>query len=169
MLLGGLWHGASWNFVFWGFLHGAALALHRAWRAMLPRLIVPRIIATPLTTLFAILCWVPFRAPSSEAARAMFAALFGLGAGRNVWLPAVLGWSLLLVIAGHVAGAALERGGMRRLLSAIDAEHRSDAITGTYLVLGVRSIAGAFVVAAAILSVYYFGALETSPFIYFRF
>ena len=32
MLLGGLWHGASWNFVLWGFLHGAMLASHRLWR-----------------------------------------------------------------------------------------------------------------------------------------
>jgi D-alanyl-lipoteichoic acid acyltransferase DltB (MBOAT superfamily) len=31
MLLGGLWHGASWNFVFWGGLHGAALAIHKGW------------------------------------------------------------------------------------------------------------------------------------------
>jgi D-alanyl-lipoteichoic acid acyltransferase DltB (MBOAT superfamily) len=31
MLLGGLWHGASWNFVLWGFLHGAVLVLHRAY------------------------------------------------------------------------------------------------------------------------------------------
>src|SRR5205814_1229922 len=29
MLLGGLWHGASWNFIFWGFLHGAALAIEK--------------------------------------------------------------------------------------------------------------------------------------------
>lgn len=31
MLLGGLWHGASWNFVFWGGLHGCALACHKLW------------------------------------------------------------------------------------------------------------------------------------------
>jgi alginate O-acetyltransferase complex protein AlgI len=31
MLLGGLWHGASWTFVFWGGFHGLLLALHRAW------------------------------------------------------------------------------------------------------------------------------------------
>jgi alginate O-acetyltransferase complex protein AlgI len=36
MLLGGLWHGASWNFVFWGGLHGAALAMHKAWTALNP-------------------------------------------------------------------------------------------------------------------------------------
>jgi alginate O-acetyltransferase complex protein AlgI len=32
MLLGGLWHGASWNFVLWGFMHGAMLTTHRMWR-----------------------------------------------------------------------------------------------------------------------------------------
>jgi len=32
MLLGGLWHGASWAFIFWGFLHGSMLVLHRLFR-----------------------------------------------------------------------------------------------------------------------------------------
>ncbi len=35
MLLGGLWHGASWNFVVWGAIHGAALCVHKAWRQFL--------------------------------------------------------------------------------------------------------------------------------------
>ncbi len=37
MLLGGLWHGASWNFVFWGGFHGVALALHKAYLRYLGR------------------------------------------------------------------------------------------------------------------------------------
>jgi D-alanyl-lipoteichoic acid acyltransferase DltB (MBOAT superfamily) len=32
MILGGLWHGASWNFVIWGALHGLALAVTRMWQ-----------------------------------------------------------------------------------------------------------------------------------------
>lgn len=36
MFLCGLWHGASWNFVFWGGLHGGSLAIHRAWMAWDP-------------------------------------------------------------------------------------------------------------------------------------
>jgi D-alanyl-lipoteichoic acid acyltransferase DltB (MBOAT superfamily) len=32
MLLGGLWHGAAWTFVFWGALHGGGLVLERWWR-----------------------------------------------------------------------------------------------------------------------------------------
>lgn len=31
MLLGGFWHGASWNFILWGALHGVALAVHKIW------------------------------------------------------------------------------------------------------------------------------------------
>ncbi|WP_433931384.1 MBOAT family protein [Sorangium cellulosum] len=37
MLLGGLWHGASWNFVFWGFLHGLGLAVTRAFQRAVRR------------------------------------------------------------------------------------------------------------------------------------
>ena len=36
MLLCGLWHGASWNFVFWGGLHGVALAVHKGWKTLNP-------------------------------------------------------------------------------------------------------------------------------------
>lgn len=36
MLLCGLWHGASWNFVFWGGLHGISLAIHRVWTVWAP-------------------------------------------------------------------------------------------------------------------------------------
>ncbi len=36
MLLCGLWHGASWNFVFWGGLHGFSLAIHKGWNAWNP-------------------------------------------------------------------------------------------------------------------------------------
>ena len=37
MFLGGLWHGASWNFVFWGMLHGVALAAHKFWMGITGR------------------------------------------------------------------------------------------------------------------------------------
>src|SRR5262249_12185456 len=36
MVLCGLWHGASWNFVLWGAIHGVSLALHRGWKAWNP-------------------------------------------------------------------------------------------------------------------------------------
>jgi alginate O-acetyltransferase complex protein AlgI len=36
MLLGGMWHGASWSFLLWGALHGAYLIVHRAWSCSIP-------------------------------------------------------------------------------------------------------------------------------------
>ena len=37
MFLGGLWHGASWNFVLWGLFHGVALAFHKMWMMLTGR------------------------------------------------------------------------------------------------------------------------------------
>lgn len=84
MLLGGLWHGASWMFVIWGGLHGAYLSLERLFRARIPadrlsaRLHVRYLLA--LGT-FAAVCitWVFFRARSVESAWGILSAMFGAG------------------------------------------------------------------------------------------
>jgi alginate O-acetyltransferase complex protein AlgI len=64
MLLGGLWHGASWAFILWGGLHGAALIFHREWVRLAGARLVSAVtwIAVPLTFLWVLLAWVPFRA-----------------------------------------------------------------------------------------------------------
>lgn len=76
MLLGGLWHGASWNFVVWGGLHGAYLVVHRVWRAQaVPRLperavhsLPYRLTAWMLTFACVSLAWVFFRAKGFDDA-----------------------------------------------------------------------------------------------------
>ena len=66
MVLGGLWHGASWTFVLWGAMHGIALIIHREWSrvtaAMAGVAKVMKFIAVPLTVFWVLLTWVPFRA-----------------------------------------------------------------------------------------------------------
>jgi len=71
MVLGGLWHGASWNFVVWGTLHGGALAVTRMWqRARGGKLAAAadppwmRWLATLATFHFVCLAWIFFRAPT---------------------------------------------------------------------------------------------------------
>jgi D-alanyl-lipoteichoic acid acyltransferase DltB (MBOAT superfamily) len=72
MLLGGLWHGASWNFVIWGALHGAGLAVTRMWQRARPSApadsgqpgFVAGLLPTFLTFQFVCLAWVFFRAPT---------------------------------------------------------------------------------------------------------
>jgi alginate O-acetyltransferase complex protein AlgI len=64
MLLGGLWHGASWAFIVWGGLHGIALIFHREWtqRANPALLSGVKWMAIPLTFYWVLITWVPFRA-----------------------------------------------------------------------------------------------------------
>jgi alginate O-acetyltransferase complex protein AlgI len=70
MLLGGLWHGAAWNFVVWGAMHGAALAVERELRRFLPA--APRAPAVVLGMAFTFwwVCatWIVFRAPDFATA-----------------------------------------------------------------------------------------------------
>ncbi len=87
MGLGGLWHGASINFVIWGLLHGAALVVERVfakaritWPARAPAL--SAVLAWLITFHFVSATWVFFRSPSLEATQAYFATL---AAGDTGW------------------------------------------------------------------------------------
>lgn len=77
MLLGGLWHGASWNFVFWGAIHGIALALHKFWRSLLGRdkhyqsRGIRRVLGILLTFHLVCFCWIFFRNSTFEASWTM--------------------------------------------------------------------------------------------------
>jgi alginate O-acetyltransferase complex protein AlgI len=69
MFLGGLWHGASWNFVIWGLLHGSYLAIHRLIINKFPILNeiqffktrIGKIISILVMQYFVFLAWIPFR------------------------------------------------------------------------------------------------------------
>lgn len=67
MLIGGLWHGAAWKFVFWGAMHGVGLAVNKACRPLTSRLEsyrVFRVTAWLITIIYVSLLWVFFRADS---------------------------------------------------------------------------------------------------------
>ena len=75
MLLGGLWHGASWNFVIWGGLHGLFLAVHRAFRAQRPLAAAPGRLRDAFnrcaTFNLVVLAWIFFRSPTFDKALEM--------------------------------------------------------------------------------------------------
>ena len=76
MLLGGLWHGAAWNFVLWGGMHGLFLVTHQMFRRLGGRL--PALPAQALTLLAVVVAWVPFRADGLGATRSMLRGMAGL-------------------------------------------------------------------------------------------
>lgn len=81
-LIGGLWHGAAWTFVFWGFLHGLALVVNRIWQKL--NLHMNKILAWFITFNFINFAWVFFRAQSWADAIKVIKAMTGL---NGVTLP----------------------------------------------------------------------------------
>jgi alginate O-acetyltransferase complex protein AlgI len=78
MVLGGLWHGASWNFVIWGAIHGGALVLERMQGKDSPYRRLPASLQVAVTFAIVCLAWVFFRAKTLAQATAYLASMFGL-------------------------------------------------------------------------------------------
>lgn len=65
-LASGIWHGAGWNFIIWGGLHGISILIHRLWKNK--GLIMPKILGWGITMFLVNIFWVFFRATSLEGA-----------------------------------------------------------------------------------------------------
>jgi len=84
-ILGGIWHGAGWTFIFWGFLHGLALVVNRLWKKLGLRL--NYVFAWFITFNFVNIGWVFFRAENfSDAIK----VLKGMFLFNGVMLPSFL-------------------------------------------------------------------------------
>ena len=110
MLLGGLWHGASWRFVVWGGVHGTYLIVERLLRNVVsPNVnwqnLLPRLVGTTLTFIAVSLTWVFFAAPTWESCEIVFRSLVGhttdpLSVMRSVELVLVL-IIVFAMLTGH--------------------------------------------------------------------
>ena len=188
MLLGGLWHGASWTFVFWGLLHGAALVVHRVWSERRGGARAPfgGVIGWLATYVFVCIAWIFFRAPDFASALVMVRKVTGLAPGGVEWFYAPLVMVLPLVVAGHWLGALAARqqcasGSRPRHIVAPEWARglyaacggrfatKPHARAGVYVLLPLPGFTGGFLLTAWLLAVYLFATLDTSPFIYFQF
>ena len=113
MLLGGLWHGAAWHFVFWGGLHGLALVLHREWTDRwrgndavdpAPRTVWWTAAGTLLTFYWVCVCWVFFRAPDLPSAWAVLRPFVFWHAGGARRLPGEGPWLIFFVVLALIHG-----------------------------------------------------------------
>jgi len=122
MLLGGLWHGAGWNFLIWGGLHGLYLCVNHLWQAWRGAGAKfrsgPATIASWAITFFVVvIAWVFFRARTAAGARQMLGALFGFEAESSAYvspgvlrlmdLPLLVGEKPLLLIGASMVALAL--------------------------------------------------------------
>jgi len=158
--LAGLWHGASWNFVIWGLIHGSFLAGERTfigrwvsqcWRPL-----------QHVYVLFVIVCaWVFFRAETLDYALSYLGAMFGFGAGDGVLYHAAMYIDPLttLIAMSGIVGSIPIWPKLRR--------HLSD------LSYGWRAAVDAVMIGALLLLIMgaslHLAAGTHNPFIYFRF
>ena len=128
MLLGGLWHGASWAFVIWGALHGGWLAIERFWARHRPAGLpmAPRWAGIVLTFHVVVLGWIFFRAQGEGEAFAYLGQLFA-GDWRNTLVTPL---SLALVVLG-LAIHAVPAGLLQRL--AMGVRHHAAPVIGLSL------------------------------------
>lgn len=109
MLVGGIWHGASWTFVVWGGLHGLFLIAERCvshiderWGLRIMSRTWGPWLAGALTFLGVNLAWVYFRSRSFSGANTLLLAMWGHGGNESVnsrdALSVILGISLLLLL-----------------------------------------------------------------------
>ena len=174
MLIGGLWHGASWNFVLWGGLHGCALGVHKLYRTVMGDRRLPAAAGWAMTLLFVMLCWVPFRAPHLGDTIAFIHGMFTFKGGVKLPANAVL-TALALVVPAHLAGLWLasavrnERAVLRRLMRVLSAQLSSDPISSWYVRLDPGTVLGSFLVTLWVLLVLLSAEGRAHPFIYFQF
>ena len=75
-VIGGIWHGAGWTFVFWGFLHGIALVIQKIWHQFGFKL--HTVLAWFITFNFLNITWIFFRAKEWDDAHKVLSAMFSL-------------------------------------------------------------------------------------------
>jgi alginate O-acetyltransferase complex protein AlgI len=170
MVLGGLWHGASWTFVVWGAWHGCWLAVERAtrWSSASHK----HWFALPVTLLLVMLGWVVFRAETVPAAFTIYGGLTGLNgfALRPEYLVGLTQDSFLF-LALSIAMVALEG----RIADLFRDTRAPDAVgPGGQAVLSqtanLKVLASSLLLSALmVLSVAKLAEQSFSPFLYFQF
>lgn len=151
MFLGGLWHGASWNFVLWGILHGVYLVVERllfGGRAIKPSAGWLGWLRAGIVFVLVSISGVFFRSPTLPVIAAIFQKLFFLSPGGIHWYyaPSVL-FTVVVILGGLL---------MRQVKFNIPILNYSRPISLAFLVV-------------VFVWIYIFAATNVNPFVYFQF
>ena len=161
MILGGLWHGASWTFVIWGTLHGLALCVHKAVaKSRRDKKHLPAPVLILINNIFVCLCWIFFRADRFGTALCVLNKIFIWSGGVQqiyFWLIFAVVIEILYVIWCAVMSKKHPEGNVKFTLNAYYFRHDLSTVKGLFLF---------FLEIMAVIGLAYTGG---SPFIYFQF
>lgn len=156
MLLGGLWHGANWTFVFWGALHGIALCIDK----MIPRKkenkIICRVLNILATYCFVSFAWIFFRSESFSKAWQIITGIFTLQAG----IVQPFSWSFVAIIVVCIATLAAIIRSAKKGMRDVD---------GFYPMLNLHTFSGLLVFFFACGLLLCLAFMGENPFVYFQF
>ena len=157
-MLTGLWHGAAWNFLFWGLYYGILLVLEKyVWGQALERL--PSVVRHIYSMVLVLIGWVFFFSPSLGYAMKYLGAMFGAGASafadKQALYYILTHWLLYLlaVIGSSAVGYSL----IRRIVGSFDNNRAK------------RAAAGVVYIGMFLISIAYLVTESFNPFLYFRF
>jgi alginate O-acetyltransferase complex protein AlgI len=153
MLLGGLWHGASWNFVIWGGMHGIGLAIHKIYIDNFnnPKNkvnMVYKTISWFVTFIFVCIAWVFFRSADFTISQTIIQKMFLIGNTEGInWIATSFIITLPICIVSHLIGIKLKN----------------------YPLFRLNTFVGQFILMFVLLGLLFFAPTQSSPFIYFQF
>ena len=168
MVLGGLWHGAHWNFIIWGALHGVYLIANQCVRAIAKAFGVLDIVETTksirltswaITFVAAVVAWVFFRATTTLGALSMVQSMFGFAKVGAINMQANMQTYLWMSLAALAAFLLPNTKEMSELFQDNIIKGKPKALYGFGTLSG---LAAAFAFFASL-------SLTQSPFLYFNF
>ena len=159
MVLGGLWHGANYTFIIWGFLHGLALCVHKVFvklRKGRKGTALGGILSVALTYVFVCICWVFFRAENLQLALDVLSRMFLWQSG----ITHIHSWTVfaiaVMVISHLVAWIRSKKQG-------------APTVNGFYPILDLNKLWALVLVFFVFLLTMALAYTNANPFIYFQF
>ena len=159
MVLGGLWHGANYTFVFWGLLHGIALCVHKIYmkfRKNKKESIIGSAVSVLLTYIFVCVCWVFFRAKNFSIAIDVLSKMFIWSDG----ITQIFSWTIFSIIIVIVA----------TIVALVKAKkNECHEINGFYPVMNLNKVTSLIFFFLEIMIILMLAYTDSNPFIYFQF
>ena len=159
MVLGGLWHGASWNFVLWGALHGILLCIHKIFKRIRKGKkgnAFSNALSVFGTYIMVCLSWVLFRAEDFSTAFAVYKKMF-------IWSNGILQiytWAIISVVVVITATA----------IAVVAAKKKNEiTVNGFYPILNPEKMSHQIIFITALGLIVIFAYTGNNPFIYFQF
>lgn len=168
MVLGGIWHGASWTYLIWGLLHGIALAVHKVWVKVTganrnAHSIISNVISIVVTFLYTSVCWIFFRADTIQDAFTIIHRIISFDKGVShlyLWFF----FAVIVLCIGSVLAYVRSKDNRN-----VENKKNQSIVDGYYLILDLSKFWNQvvfFVFCGIILGLAYTGG---SPFIYGRY